>query len=497
MKRGYVSGDRHLYNITEDCVLRPASEDRSQTALIFADERGASRKWTRAELARAVQGVAAWLRKSGVKKGQRLLIRLPNGTEFPAAFFGAILAGAIPIPASPLLTPSEVRFLTQDSGAVCVLDDPERLRRLMETPHDRRISAKSRANDPAFWLYTSGTEGKPKGVIHAHRSIPAHDARCRLWMDLRPGDVVFNTSALNWSYALTCGLADTLRHRAISLIFSGRPDPETLLKVIARERVTILMSVPGILRRLTDYLERRQSARKLLASVRICISAGEKLPLGMRSRFRKVSGRTLVEGLGMTEHSVYLVQPKGFPIVEGSCGRSLAGRKVTILREDLRPARPGEVGILASHRSCAGLMLGYHRRPKEEKKVFRQGWFLSGDFATRDEKGNFFYVGRRDDVITAGGYRISPMEVEAVLNRHPAVRESAAVGAEIALGKTIVRGHVVLKRGRRATEALKNSILDFARKRLARYKAPREVAVTAELPRTSTGKLIRKKFRSL
>lgn len=485
-----------FYNITEDCVLRPASEDGSRTALIFADGRSVSRKWTRAELAHAVQGVAAGLRKSGVKKGQRLLIRLPNGPEFPAAFFGAMLAGAIPIPVSPLLTSSEVRFLRRDSGAVRVLGDLERLRRLMKTPHARRIFPKSRANDPAFWLYTSGTEGKPKGVIHAHRSIPAHDARCRLWMDLRPGDVVFNTSALNWSYALTCGLADTLRHRAVSLVFSGPPDPETLLKVLATERVTILMSVPGILRRLTEYLERRPSARKLLASVRICISAGEKLPQGMRSRFRKVSGRTLLEGLGMTEHSVFLAQPKGFPIVEGSCGRSLAGRKVTILREDLKPARPGEVGILASHRSCAGLMLGYHRRPKEERKVLRKGWFLSGDFAYRDAKGNFFYVGRRDDVITAGGYRISPMEVESVLNRHPAVKESAAIGVEVAPGKTIVRGHVVLKGESRGTEILKRSILEFSRKRLALYKAPREIVITADLPRTSTGKLIRKKFRS-
>lgn len=485
-----------FYNIAKDCVLDPAAEDASAPALIFADGRDASRVMTRGELLQAVQGVAAGLKKKGIRPGARLLIRLPNGPEFPAAFFGAILVGAVPIPVSSSLTAPEMRFLKKDSGAVAVLEDAGSVRRLMTTPVTRRLVPKTRKNDPAFWLYTSGTEGRPKGVIHAHRSIPAHDARCRVWMELKKGDVVFNTSALNWSYALTSGLADALRHRSTSLIFSGKPDPETLLKVIAEEKVSILMSVPGIYRRLTEWLERQPSSKKLLKSVRVWISAGEKLPSEIRSRFRKATGKTIREGLGMTEHSVYLVQPKGSPIVDGSCGRSLEVRKVTVLKEeDLKPARAGEVGLLASRRSCEGLMLGYHRRPEEEKKAFRNGWFLSGDFAFRDEKGNFFYVGRRDDVITAGGYRISPMEVENVLNRHPAVKESVVIGVEIEPGKTIVRGHVVLKKGRRMTKEIEKSILDFTGNDLARYKVPREILLAKELPRTSTGKLIRKRFR--
>jgi acyl-coenzyme A synthetase/AMP-(fatty) acid ligase len=141
-------------------------------------------------------------------------------------------------------------------------------------------------------------------------------------------------------------------------------------------------------------------------------------------------------------------------------------------------------------------MLGYYKRPAEMKKSFRKGWFLSGDFAYRDAKGNFFYVGRRDDVITAGGYRISPMEVENVLNRHPAISESAAVGVEVSAGKTIVSAFVVLEKRRRPTKLLRRSILEFAAERLARYKAPRKIEFVGALPKTSNGKLIRKKFRS-
>jgi acyl-coenzyme A synthetase/AMP-(fatty) acid ligase len=239
-------------------------------------------------------------------------------------------------------------------------------------------------------------------------------------------------------------------------------------------------------------LETHPAANRLFRSVRVCLSAGERLPGEIRARFRRKTGLTIREGLGMTEHSVYLVQPRGRRVVEGSCGRALPGHRIAILREDLSRARPGEVGILASHRSCPGLMLGYFRRPGEQRRVFRGPWFLSGDLATRDARGNFYFVGRRDDVITAGGYRISPMEVEGVLNRHPAVKESAVVGREISPGKTIVTAYAVLR-----GKATEGSLIAFAERSLARYKVPRRIVSVKALPKTANGKLIRSKFRSL
>src|SRR4029450_9005339 len=190
--------------------------------------------------------------------------------------------------------------------------------------------------------------------------------------------------------------------------------------------VTTFMSVPGIYRRLAEHPE----AKNFFAKGRGSLCPGEKLSEEGREHFLQNAGLEIHEGLGMTEHSVYLIQQVGEPFVPGSCGKGLPEEKTAILRQDLSVAPPGEIGILASRRDSPGVMLGYHRRPEEEAKAFQGEWFLSGDLAHQDESGNFFFVGRGDDVITAGGYRISPMEVESALNQHPLVLESAAVSWE-------------------------------------------------------------------
>src|SRR4030095_1669374 len=184
-------------------------------------------------------------------------------------------------------------------------------------------------------------------------------------------------------------------------------------------------------------------------------------------------------------------------LAAGSDAQKLADSKIEMLREDLSPAPPGETGNLASHRSSPGLMLVYYRRPEEEAKVFQGEWFVSGDLAYRDQEGNFFFVGRNDDVITAGGYRISPMEVEAVLNRHPLVLESAAVGWEKEPGKTLVISFVVLKTKDDDLEAVRTGLLSFAAERLARYKAPREIFFLEALPKTRNGKIQRGHVKKL
>ena len=249
------------------------------------------------------------------------------------------------------------------------------------------------------------------------------------------------------------------------------------------------MSVPGIYRRLLDSPPFKKGGwGKFL---RVCLSAGEKLPEEVRERFREKTGITIREGLGMTEHSVYLVQGVNEPVVPGSCGKPLPGTKITILRDDLTECAPGETGVIASHRSCEGLMLGYHGSDGGEN--FHGEWFVSDDLAHKDEAGNFFFVGRRDDVITAGGYRVSPMEVEAVLNTHPAVEESAVVGREIEPGKTIVVAAVVCRGG--VSPPSKEDLMRHASRHLAKYKIPREVVFTDRLPKTESGKIKRKELR--
>lgn len=519
-----------LYNLALDCVDKHAEvlQNKHHTALVYIKEdpaTGALREPPLRLSYSSLQGLSNAMANAfaslGLPRGARVVLRLENSVEFPISFLGAVKAGLIPIPTSAQLTRPELEFILRDSEAAALVAGPELLpQELLQHPpttlretlwlcdKEQRLPAGVRrwqallkaasaafhteptpAEAPAFWLYTSGTEGRPKAVIHAHRSIRAHDARAQVWQDLRAGDVIFNTSALNWSYALTCGLLDVWRHGLTAVVYQGRLGAEQLSHIVRRHGVTTLMTVPGIYRRLLPYLESHEGA---MSGLRVCLSAGEKLPDELRAGFRERTGIEIREGLGMTEHSVYLVQGHDTSPVAGSCGRALPGQRIAILREDLSECGPDEPGILASHRSCEGLMLGYHRRPDEEAEGFRGEWFLSGDLASRDAAGNFFFLGRRDDVLTAGGYRISPMEVEAALNAHPAVEESAAVGLADAGGRTSIQAYVVLKAGAGATQETAQKILAFAETRLAKYKVPHSLVFLRELPKTSTGKLRRK-----
>ncbi|HCU24123.1 MAG TPA: hypothetical protein DF383_03820, partial [Deltaproteobacteria bacterium] len=517
-----------LYNLAVDCIDKHAEvlQNKHKTALICLAENPVTGELepplrlsysSLQSLSNAMANAFAGL---NLAPGSRVVLRLPNGVEFPISFLGAIKAGLVPVPTSPLLTYPELAFILHDSEAACLVSDakllpqelaeqippnlseilllaeknhflPPQARRwqdLLKQGSTQFNTTATSADAAAFWLYTSGTAGRPKAVIHAQRSIRAHDARARHWQDLRAGDVIFNTSSLNWSYALTAGLLDVWRHGLTSIVYRGSLKPELLAQILIRYGVTTFMSVPGIYRRLLPFLEKNNEAFR---QVRVCLSAGEKLAETTREHFREVTDLEIYEGLGMTEHSVYLVQNFGEAPVPGSCGKALPGQKIAILHEDLTECAPGEAGILATHRDCEGLMLGYHRRPEEEAEEFRGEWFLSGDLASRDAAGNFFFLGRRDEVLTSGGYRISPLEIEAALNRHPAVEESAAVNVELEAGKTIVQAYVVLQAGYPATQGMAQEILQSLETSLAAYKRPRSLVFLKSLPKTSNGKIQR------
>lgn len=475
------------YNIALDCLLRHATGAHSgERALscVAGDNPHEVQHYSFAAVLELSSRVASALHQQGVSAGARILLRLSNDITFPAAFLGAIIGGAIPVPTSPLLTASELEAIRADSGAELVVSESiQEFLREARTPLQR---PKTQGDDPAYWLYTSGTEGQAKGVIHAHRSIPAHDLRTQYWQDLHPGDVVFNTSALNWSYALTCGWLDPWRQGISVVLDAGPPDPARLCAIIREQGVSVFMSVPGIYRRLVRYLS---GHREDLGRLRVVLSAGEALGHETRQKFFELTGRMIYEGLGMTEHSVYLVQPYDVALVAGSCGQALAPADVAVLSEDLSPVAVGEVGILASRRTAPGLMLHYHQRSHETAEAFRGDWFLSGDLAARDTQGHYFFMGRRDDVVTAGGYRVSPLEVEAILNRHPQVAESAVAARSLSEEKTIIVAYVVA-----APELDTSTLISFAREHLARYKVPREIVFCESLPKTRNGKLQRRQL---
>lgn len=557
------------YNIALDCIDKNGQSllNKHKPALIYIKEGAAPLRLTFSNLLGLTNRIANALKNLGLPKGDRLVLRLPNCPEFPVSFLGAIKAGLYPIPTSPQFTAQELGHILEDSEASVLVTTEEllpkeiedqknlkhillikspspqssplegkgarradegkihRLQDLLKNSSPEFITETTFENDPAFWLYTSGTEGKAKAVIHAHRSIPAHDTRAKLWQDLRFNDVIFNTSSLNWSYALTSGLLDVWRHGLPTIIYDGSLQAEKICHIIKHFGVTTFMSVPGIYRRLVEYwsLDKLGMSKNghsepvepsPFSQVRICNSAGEKLPEEIRRKFKESTGLEIYEGLGMTEHSVYLAQTVGEPIVEGSCGKALPGNKIAIVDEQGNEVPPNIPGILASHRSCPGLMLGYRSGPVAPPSSVGAGpcacpkegghwepplqnrWFLSGDIAQQDEKGNFFFLGRRDDVITAGGYRISPLEVERALNSTAEVAESAVIGKELSPGKTQVIAFAILKEGIPQNEEIKNKILSQISSSLAKYKQVKEIVFVKDLPKTPNGKIKRKELHS-
>lgn len=510
------------HHIAWDCLDKHAESwvNKHKVALIEVSPQGPPKKLTYSQLSALTNRLAHALQGLAMAPAARVIVRLSNDAEFPISFLACLKAGLIPIPCSPLFTWKELEFLLDDSQAEALITSPElcppeietvkpdslrhlilsqgpglpvppgtkRWEDLLKEGSSQALAIKALPDDPAYWLYTSGTTGRPKAAVHAHRSIPAHDRRAQLWLDVRGGDVIFNTSALNWSYALTAGCLDMWRHGLTTVIDGGPPEPERLIKIIQTFGVSTLMSVPGIYRRLCRYLKETSQG---LPGLRMTLSSGENLSEATQEQWKDLTGLPLRQGLGMTENSIFLVQPHDQEVVPKSVGQSVFGDQIEILSEsDLGPLPPGETGILATSRQCPGLMLGYHSREGGLEQPWAEDWFLSGDLASRDEQGNFFFIGRRDDVITAGGYRISPIEVEQTLNQHPDVLESAVV-SETRGEATFVVAHVVLS-GPDSAPLEPKALQDFLKENLSPYKIPRKFIFTSELPKTVTGKIKRR-----
>ncbi len=520
------------YNIAVDCLVDKANDPKiaDRVALAFVVSQGAASrgvKLTYKNLNILTNRCAQVFYRLLLKPKDRVVICLTNTPEFAIAFFGAIKAGLLPVPISAALTPGEIAVLVADCKAKALVIDaklvtkdlqnmlPRTLREilavspanekpplgtqrfqnlLLDVPSHFEIKPTDE-NDPAYMLYTSGTTKKARAVVHAHRSIPAHDARVRDWLDLQRGDVVFNTGALNWSYGLTAAMMDVIRHAGTALFANVLPQTQELVTLLRDFEVTTFMSVPGVYRRLVREVE---TLSESLPKLRVCLSAGEKMAEDVKRKFDSIFGITIREGLGMTEHSVYIYQCKDFS--DGSVGRIQNSKNVKLLGEDLQPLKAGETGVIATHATEPGLMLGYGDFESGDLKIempLTENWFLSGDRAYQDLSGNVYFAGRNDDVITAGGYKISPLEVESVVNSIPEIKECAAVEKKLPEEKNIVALFVVARGGQKLTsDKLKQKIAAHCEQKLARFKRPREIVIVEALPKTSNSKIKRATLRS-
>lgn len=492
------------FNLARYC-LTGAAPSPGKVALevtIDAAASAPSEVWTYEALEDAVLRVAGGLQAMGFEPGARLLIRLDNTSAYPILFLGAIAAGLIVIPASSQLTAPEASFLLDDSGAsavalaadlprgaipdgVRVIDEVAVIEMMRDAP--RADYAATRAEDPAYLIYTSGTTARPKGVVHAHRVGLGRRPMYQGWYGISPADRVLHAGSFNWTYTLGVGLIDPWANGATSLVFTGDKAPDVWPALILKSRATIFAAVPGLMRQILKYAP---PGPLDLGALRHGLIAGEKPPDDVFDTWRARTGTELYEALGMSEISTYISTSPSTPRRAGAIGKAQAGRRVAILPIDdgADPSPAGEDGLIAVHRSDPGLMLGYWRRPEEEAQVVRGAWFVGGDLGRIDADGYVTHLGRANDVMKALGYRVSPQEVEAALAECPGVADVACAEIRVRSDVSVIGAFVVRQPGAKIDA---ESVKAFAASRLAAYKQPREVIFVDKFPRTANGKVRR------
>jgi acyl-coenzyme A synthetase/AMP-(fatty) acid ligase len=430
------------------------------------------------------------------------------------------------VPTSTLLTVEEVLYLARDSGAAVLVTDKAMWQKLQGNltglPNLRHVllsgvgevlpstdlnvldleSALSaittwlkpyatKANDPAYLVYTSGTTGYPKGVLHAHRALIGREPASKYWFDFAgDDDRIMHSGKFNWTYVLGSGLMDPLYLGKTVIVFEGKNDANTWPKLIAKHKATIFVGVPTIYRQI---LQKSEFSRKDLPSLRHCMSAGEHLSDEVFTQWHERFGMDIYEAVGMSEFSYYLCETKSRPIRPGSAGFPQPGHNIQLLDPDtLKPVAVGEEGMISVPESDPGLFLEYWNLPEETAKLKHDGWFFTGDYARYDEDGYIWFLGRKDDIIKSFGYRVSPYEIERVLKSHPAVADCAAIGEEIEKDKVLVVAYVIPHPG---SEVTADDLQAFSKQHLAAYKAPKTVYLAKDFPRTKNGKILRKDIR--
>lgn len=491
------------------CLATNAAASPDKIALIVVQDekapKDAAEQWTYGQLDNAVRRIAAALLDSGLSPGDRLMIRLPNTSTYALLFFGALAAGIVPLPASSQLTSEEAGFLLEDSGAraIAIADEFDMstgdAMRFTSDEIEKMITyarsvdyAGTRADDPGYLVYTSGTSGTPKGVLHAHRAAWGRRPMYQGWYGIREDDVVLHAGAFNWTYTLGVGLTDPWANGATTVLFTGNKDVQVWPLLLERYQATLLAAVPSLYRQILKYCD---LSAVDLGRFRHGLTAGEALSPALLQGWQKVTGTNLYEALGMSECSTYVSTGPGMQNREGSPGKPQPGRAISILDvEDTSnndPLPTGAIGLLAIHRSDPGLMLGYWNRPDEDAAVYRGDWFVGGDLARFDEDGYIWYEGRADDVMNAMGYRVSPLEVETVIATHSNVAEVGVCEIQVRSDVSIIAAFVVPADLETADVA---SILSHTADRLATYKQPREVVFVETLPRSPNGKLLRRQL---
>ena len=505
------------FNIADYLVDRHVREGRgARTAILCGDE-----AVTYGQVAERSNRVANGLRAIGLRREERVLLLLLDSPAFVYSFFATQKLGAVPIPTNTLLKSQDYRYMLNDSRARIAIVSQALLPALAAIPRqelrylehvivdgdaangtsgfDTLLEsspqleiAETSKDDAAFWLYSSGTTGFPKGAVHLHHDI-LHTVACYAQgvLGITAGDRTFSVAKLFFAYGLGNALTFPFAVGASTILWPGPPTPPNVYAQIERFKPTLFFSVP------TNYgqlLAHRPEGRDFdLSGVRQAVSAGEALPRALYERFKERFGVEILDGIGSTEILHIFISNRPGRVRPGSAGELVPGYEARIVDDAGRDVPDGTVGnlLIKGDSTCAY----YWNKHERTKNTIEGHWIRTGDKFYRDADGFYWYAGRADDMLKVGGIWVSPVEIENTLVEHPAVLEAGVIGRRDADNLDKPMAYVVLTREYVASPELAQELQTFVRSKIAEYKRPRWIEFVQELPKTATGKTQRFKLR--
>jgi benzoate-CoA ligase family protein len=505
------------FNIADHLVDRHVREGRGgRTAILCGDE-----SITYGEVADRSNRVANGLRSLGVRREERVLLLLLDTPAFVYSFFGTQKIGAVPIPTNTLLKSQDYRYMLNDSRARVVIVSEPLLPQLSTIPRqelpyleyiivdgvtppdlvgfDQLLDLSSELDaeptskdDAAFWLYSSGTTGFPKGAVHLHHDI-LHTIVCYAQgvLGISDADRTFSVAKLFFAYGLGNALTFPFAVGATTILWPGPPTPPNVYAQIERYKPTLFYSVPTNYGQLLAH--RREHADFDLSSIRQAVSAGEALPKALYERFKERFDVEILDGIGSTEILHIFISNRPGRVRPGSAGELVPGYEARIVDETGAELPDGTVGnlLIKGDSTCAF----YWNKHERTKDTIEGHWIRTGDKFNRDPDGYYWYAGRADDMLKVGGIWVSPVEIENTMVEHPAVQEAGVIGRRDADNLEKPMAYVVLAAGHAPSPELARELQDFVRSKIAEYKRPRWIEFVDALPKTATGKTQRFKLR--
>jgi acetyl-CoA synthetase len=512
------------YNIASDVCDRHAA-DPDKIALVGEEPDGKVWRMTFRDVQRKANKLANFLLSIGLGKGDRVMLLLGQNPWTAIAHVACWKAGLVSVPVSILFAADAVAFRLNHVGARVVITDVanlptavrareqaaepvrifvidgsepevEPLPQSIEPARDAFTNVDTAADDPAFLNFTSGTTGNPKGALQAHRAMLGHLPGAEFCLDFfpQPHDLMWSPADWSWLAGLMDVLMPAWYHGVPVLAFrAARFDPEQAFAMIGRHRVRTALLVPTMLRLMRQVPD---PVGRFGARLRAIYSGGEPVGKELLEWSAEVLDLPINEVFGQTECNLVLGSNASvMPIKPGSIGRAIPGHVAAIVDDGGHALPPGATGNIAIRRPDPVMMLEYWRNPEATRDKYAGDWLITGDLGACDEEGYFWFQGRADDVITSGGYRIGPAEIEDALVRHPAVVMAAAVGVPDPVRTESIKAFVIVKEGFATGPQLADDIRRFVREHLAKHEVPRDIEFVDALPMTTTGKIQRKKLR--